>query len=451
MSTYRESDWRRDERGRYAGRVSPPPAACLDDERLDQIARTGQAPATSITRRSQGTSRQFWADALRTVPIDLERPAPKIAMRIRGVRTVQRAYTGGAGTLRMPAVAALERMADAGFTTFDIPVQSATEHGHVAGWCRVSRNERGAWAVQSLGMDGQAADAARRQVSWVLGNEHPSFALNEFGSMAELAAETERRAGVEPAAVRSSALREVGYNDRESTLYATTLDGSTYGWTAPRDVYERMLTGSAGRIFSREVAHHLERVDAEQCPACGRFYSVTGGVDHDCPTEVGSAPVGGDDAVWAGRAVTGRRHTPGWEEARQAVAQYMVDPKTLLIPGLRLPEGQNRTRRFRGVRGGDARCLTRALGERAWASTPAPGEVLAVAAADEAVAVNGRFDDMGMTVEEITYRCDAPDGDAAWRALREAHPLPTTPEPDRARQTADGTWRFWFASAGRQR
>lgn len=164
MSTYRESDWRRDERGRYAGRVGPPPAACLDDERLDQIARTGQAPATSITRRSQGTSRQFWADALRTVPIDLERPAPKIAMRIRGVRTVQRAYTGGAGTLRMPAVAALERMADAGFTTFDIPVQSATEHGHVAGWCRVSRNERGAWAVQSLGMDGQAADAARRQV-----------------------------------------------------------------------------------------------------------------------------------------------------------------------------------------------------------------------------------------------------------------------------------------------
>ena len=450
MSTYRESDWLRDERGRYTGRAASPPASELD-ERRTEIARTGATPAMSIIRGRSGASSHFWADALRTAPIDLRHPAPKIAMSIGGVRTIQHTYTGDAGTLRMPSVAALERMADTGVVTFDIPVQAGTADRHVSGWCRVHRTGRGAWAVQPMGMDEETGAMAGRQVSWVLGNEHPTFALNEFGSMAGLAAETERRAGTEPAAVRSSALREVGYNDHEGVLYATTLDGSTYAWQSPRDVYERMLTGSAGRVFSREVAGRMRRVEGEQCPACGRFYCVvTGEVDHTCPAEVGRPLSGGDDSAWAGRAVTGRKRTRGWEEARRAVSAHMVDPASLLIPGLRLAEGQNHPRRFRGVAGSDAAALTRALGERAWAGTPAPGEVLAVAERDGAVGVNGRFDDMGMTVEEITYRCEQTDGDAAWAALREVHSLPTTPDPDRARRTADGTWRFWFASAGRR-
>ncbi|MBW3068574.1 KTSC domain-containing protein [Actinomyces sp. 594] len=446
--TYRESDWRRDDHGRYAGRVASPPAATLS-ERAARIARTGATPATTITREHRGHMRHFWADALRTAPIDLDRPAPKIDMVIGGVKTIQHPYKGGAGTLRMPSVAALERMADTGVTTFDIPVQASLDGGHVAGWCRVSRNDRGAWAVEPLGMDDKAGAAARRQVSWVLGNEHPNFALNEFGSMAELAAETERRAGTEPAAIHSRALQEIGYCDRESTLYATTHDGSTYGWRAPRDVYERMLDGSAGSIFSREVAHKLDRVDAQQCPDCGRFYSVTGAsIDHTCPAQMGRAePGAGDDTLWAGRVVTGHRRTEGWEAAREAVADRMVDPSSLLIPGLTLGEGQNHTRRFRGVSGQDATTLTAALGEKAWAGTPAPGEALAAAADDQAVGVNGRFDDLGMTVEEITYQCDAPDGDAAWAKLRQAHRLPTTPDPDRSRRGPDGTWRFWFASA----
>ena len=156
MSTYRESDWLRDERGRYTGRAASPPASELD-ERRTEIARTGATPAMSIIRGRSGASSHFWADALRTAPIDLHHPAPKIAMSIGGVRTIQHTYTGDAGTLRMPSVAALERMADTGVVTFDIPVQAGTADRHVSGWCRVHRTGRGAWAVQPMGMDEETA------------------------------------------------------------------------------------------------------------------------------------------------------------------------------------------------------------------------------------------------------------------------------------------------------
>lgn len=437
--------------GRYSFKTAGIPVgdleAAMAAQRAEQMAATGRIDATSVSRTRAGRRSDFWRDALATAPIDLDAPAPKIAGTINGTRTYQRAYHGAAGTLRMPAVAAMNRMADATGGAFDVPVQAGNNHGHVAGWLRVRRSERGVWNVETIGMDEPYASFARRQASWVLGSDRPSFALNEFATHAELAMEQDRLAGTEPAAVRSSALQEVGYNEREGTVYVSTPDGSTYGYRAPKDVYERMLTGSAGRVWTSELAHHATPVHAEQCPACGRFYSVTGGRDHDCPADREDlTPASrGDDSAWAGMSLTGRRTSPTVERLRRLVSSHVLVRRAKRAVGY--DPARCRTTRFTGMGGADAARLADALGPQAYARRPAPGEILAAASRDESLTVTGRLDDMGLAVEEVSYTCDAATGQEAWQALRAAHHLPTTDEPDVIRRGRDGAWRLWWASA----
>ena len=276
----------RDANGRFAGRVPGPPAAELTD-RAAELEATGAVRARSITRDTAGRSNTFWRDAAATAPIDLRVPAPKIAPSPGGVRYLVRTYRGAGGNvLRMPSVAGINRMADTGVTAFDVPVQAGDDHGHVAGWVRVTRSEHGVWSARAHGMDPACARYAERQVTWVLGADHPSFAMNEAGTFSELLAEQERRRGVAPVPVRSRAVSELAYDPATRTLFATLREndgrpGSTYAWKTPRDTYDRMLAGSAGRVLATEVVRKRDRVDAEQCPRCGRFWAVTGGRDHD--------------------------------------------------------------------------------------------------------------------------------------------------------------------------
>lgn len=437
--------------GRYTFKTAGIPVGDLEAEmarqRAEQMDTTGRIDATSLSRLRTGSRADFWRDALATAPIDINAPAPKIGMTINGVKTYQRAYHGGAGTLRMPAVAAMNRMADAHEGAFDIPVQAGNNHGHVTGWLRVRRSARGVWNVESIGMDEPYASWARRQASWVLGAERPTFALNQFGSHAEMAMEQDRLAGVEPAAVNSSAIQEVGYCERGGTVYVTTKDGSTYGYKATKDVYERMLTGSAGSIFARELAHKAEAVHAEQCPACGRFYSVTGGRDHDCPAlrKELSTQSGGNDRGWAGMSLSGNRRRPATERVAALVAPFVRKAPVKMALGY--DPTNDPTTRFTGMGGPQASRLADLLGPDQFSRTPAPGEILRAAARDENLTVTGRLDWQGLVVEEVRYTCDADTGQQAWEALRAAHALPTTDEPDRIRRGTDGTWRLWWASA----
>lgn len=454
MSDFDESKIIRDEAGRFAGRVPGPPAADLV-ERFNELATTGTVRARSISRRAAGTRRTFWRDASTTAPIDLHEPVPKIDPRPGGTRYLVRTYSGAGGNvLRMPSVAGINRMADAGTTSFDIPVQAGTESGHVAGWVRVTRSDHGVWSAKAHGMEPEHAQYAERQVSWVLGADHPSFAMNEAGTFSQLLAEQERRKGVAPVPVRSTAVSEVAYDETTSSLFVTSKEkngepGSIYAWRAPRDVYERMLTGSAGHIMSAEVVHKRPRVDAEQCPRCGRYWAVTGGRDHDCPelAAPADAPTGrGDDRALAAGLAAASHKGPS-RNLVDALGDHVVPPPVVTFSTIKVDRSRlGGATRFKNLSGASATKVIRSLGSQAYHRFPAPAEVLAASEHDARVHVAGRLDHEGVSVEEIGWDCETDTASEAWRRLKSAHPLPTVDGYDVARRDRRGRWRFFFAS-----
>lgn len=449
----------RDANGRFAGRVPGPPAAELTD-RAAELEATGAVRARSITRDTAGRSNTFWRDAAATAPIDLRVPAPKIAPSPGGVRYLVRTYRGAGGNvLRMPSVAGIGRMADTGVTAFDVPVQAGDDHGHVAGWVRVTRSEHGVWSARAHGMDPACARYAERQVTWVLGADHPSFAMNEAGTFSELLAEQERRRGVAPVPVRSRAVSELAYDPATRTLFATLREsngqpGSTYAWKTPRDTYDRMLAGSAGRVLATEVVRKRDRVDAEQCPRCGRFWAVTGGRDHDCPALAApaDAPVGrGDDRALAAALATAARGRPR-QSLLSALEGHTVAPPVARFSTIKVdPARLGGAVRFKNLSGAAATEVIRSLGPEAYRRFPAPAEVLAASEHDERVSVAGRLDHEGVAVEEIVWECDAPTAAEAWERLKAAHPLPTADGYDVGRRDRFGRWRFFFASTAQVR
>mgnify|MGYP000144629121 FL=1 len=449
-----ESTIIRDSSGRFAGRVPAPPAAELL-ERCEELETTGVVQARSISRRVAGASRTFWRDASATAPINLRNPVPKIDPRPAGTRYKIRTYQGASGgVLRMPSVAGLNRMADSGTASFDVPVQAGNDHGHVAGWVRVTRSERGVWSVRAHGMEPIYAQYAERQVSWVLGSDHPSFAMNEAGTFSQMLAEQERRKGVAPVPVRSATVSELAYDDGSSTLFITPKDkdgqpGSTYAWKAPRDIYERMLVGSAGHIMSTEVVRRRPRVEGEQCPRCGRFWVVTGGRDHDCPALAPpvDAPTGrGDDRALAASLVAASRRGPR-QELKEALGDHVVEPPVATFSTIRVDNSRlGGAVRFKNLSGDSATRVIRSLGSQAYQRFPAPAEVLSAAERDERIQVAGRLDHEGVSVEEIIWDSQADTAAEAWDQLKSAHPLPTTDGYDVGRRDRQGHWRFYFAS-----
>lgn len=446
----------RDKAGKFAGRRPAPPVASLTD-RFEELQATGAVAARSILRHRAGIARTFWRDAHATAPIDLRNPAPKIDRAPGGTHYRVRTYQGAGGNiLRMPSVAAINRMAESGTVCFDIPVQAGDGAGHVAGWVRVARSEHSVWTARAHGMDPRCAQYAERQVSWVLGADHPSFAMNEAGTFNQLLAEQERRRGVAPVPVRSSAVSEIAYDENTAILFVTTKEagggpGSTYAWHVPRDTYERMLTGSAGHILSTEVARKRPKVDAEQCPRCGRYWAVTGsGRDHDCPALAASVddPVQcGDDRALASSLVAAS-HRGLRQDLTEALGDHVVTPSiprfsTIKVDPARLGDAT----RFMNLTGPASTRVIRALGSQAYHRFPAPAEVLAASENDERVHVAGRVDYDGVSIEEIAWRCDgAATADEAWEQLKADHPLPTTDDYDIARRDRRGRWRFFFAS-----
>lgn len=437
--------------GRYTFKTAGIPLGSLDAEmarqRGEQLALEGRIDATSLSRTRAGRRSDFWRDALATAPIDLHAPVPKIGLNVGGKKTYQRAYHGGAGTLRMPAMSAMNRMADAHDGAFDVPVQAGNDHGHVTGWLRVRRSERGVWNVEPIGMEEPYASWAKRQASWVLGSDQPTFALAEFASHADMAIEQDRLAGVEPGALHSSAIQEVGFDERAGHLFVTTKSGSTYGYQAPRDLYEEMLDGSAGKVFATKLARKCPSVDAEQCPQCGRFYAVTGGKDHDCPSlrKELSSPSLGNDRPWAGMSLSLRRKSATRTRLESVVAPFVRKIPTKKSLGFK--QSELLSTRFTAMSGSTAARLARELGPSNFDRTPAPGEILSAVASDEKLSVTGRIDDMGLSIEELRYAGDASTGEQAWEQLRIAHALPTTSEPDRITRDKAGVWRMWWASA----
>ena len=454
MGTFDESLIIRDDAGRFAGRHPAPPATDLT-ERLEELQTTGAVAATSIRRRQAGTARTFWRDAHATAPIDLRHPAPKIDPAPGGTRYRVRTYRGAGGNvLRMPSVAAINRMADNGTPSFDVPVQAGDSGEHVAGWVRVTRSEHGVWSARAHGMDFERAQYAERQVAWVLGADHPTFAMNEAGTFNDLVAEQERRRGANPVPVRSSAVSEVAYDPGTATLFVTTREaggqpGTTYAWQAPRDMYERMLTTSAGRVMATELVRRRPRVEAEQCPRCGRFWVVTGGHDHDCPDlEAADPPVRrGDDRALAAALVAAGHRGPH-QDLVEALSDHVVAPPVARFSTIKVdPSRLGGATRFKNLTGEASSRVVRSLGDQAYHRFPAPAEVLAASEHDERVQVAGRVDHDGVTIEEITWEYDgASDPSEAWEALKAAHPLPTADGYDVGRRDRQGRWRFFFAS-----
>lgn len=451
----------RDPQGRFAGRIAAGPAAQLD-ERYRELQSTGAVRARSIVRSRVGTSRHFWRDARATAPIDLKHPAPKISQAPAGQPYRLRTYRGAGGnTLRMPSVAALNRMADVEANQFDIPVQAGRDGQHVTGWVRVARSAHGAWSVRAHGMDTRTAAMAQRQVSWVLGSDHPSFAMNEAGTYSQLVAEQDRRRGVEPVALDSQAVSEAAYDGGTSTLFVTLRErdgaiGSTYGWRAPRDVYERMISGSAGRVLSGEVVRKWPKVESEQCPRCGRFWAVTGGRDHDCPARLESTGSGtgmGDDRVWAASLAAEAHGGRSDLQLAQALEDHMVEPPSIAFATLRVDPGRlGSGRRFKGLSGPAATRVLRSLGDQSYRRVPAPAEVLGAAESDERVSITGRLDHEGLSIEEVVFAdASSSTADEAWQELRRTSHLPTTPDYDVARRDRHGAWRFYFAPTSAQR
>ena len=454
MSTFDESLVLRDRRGRFAGRLPAPPAAALV-ERFNELQTTGRARARSIFRQGPGARRTFWRDASATAPIDLRDPAPKIDPAPGGTRYQVRTYRGAGGNvLRMPSVAGINRMADSGTASFDVPVQVGSDRGHVSGWVRVTRSEHGVWSVRAHGMKPDHAQYAQRQVSWVLGSDHPSFAMNEAGTYSQLIAEQERRRGVAPVPVRSRAISELAYDEGTSTLFVTIKEkngqpGSTYGWKTPRDVYERMFTDAPGRVMATELVGQRPRVDSEQCPRCGRFWAVTGGRDHDCPALAAPdhvhTPRGDDRALAAALAAT--THRGPRQDLREALGDHVVPPPVAAFSTIRVdPARLGGAVRFRDLSGEASTRVIRSLGDQAYQRFPAPAEVLAASEHDERVRVAGRLDHEGVSIEEITWECSSATAAGAWARLRATHPLPTTRGYDVARRDRQGRWRFYFAS-----
>ncbi|WP_067783693.1 KTSC domain-containing protein [Actinomyces vulturis] len=440
--TFNEADIIRDAQGKFAGRKAGAPQASLGQfyekirlQRENDLTQSGKTPAISINRPTVNSRKHFWADALRTAPIDLDNPAPKIERVINGVQTYQHSYSGAAGNLRMPSIAALNRMADSGVETFDIPVSASNGKNMIAGWARVHRDKNGVWQAQAMGMDSPFDSYVTRQVSWVLGNEKPSFALNEYADMAGVIAAQDAQHGSEPAPLKSSVVSEVAYDSANQTVYVATKDGSAYGYQAPADVYDRLLIDDhPGRIFSKELARTAPSVPAQQCPTCGRFNSYFD--KHVCPKRVPDPTTTGNDGYWAAFADI-RRDRRVKADPAQLVENFMV--KTPRIGAIGLKPKDVQTSRWRGVSGNDAQKLADCLENDRFSST------LLKAARSPQLSVNGRVDSQGVRAEELVYQTE--NTECAWENLKNSYPvLSGMPEPDRTVVQGQQV-RFWWANS----
>ena len=456
--------------GRYAAYIP-------DDSDADELS------GGFISRKVAGTSRTFWRDALATIDLSEETggEVPKMDMLIDGKRTTQRTYSGAAGTLRMPSKAALERMADSGADTFDAPFQAGNDHGHVTGWARFHRDENGTWTVAPLVDDKRMSDYARRQMSWVLGAERPSFAMNQVASMNNLITEMDRMEGTEAHPVKgSSFIQEVGYDASTSTLYMS-MHGNAYAYNdAPQALYDGLVRSqSMGRFYNAHIKQAGRKsVPADKCDSCGRYMPATEA--HMCPSgnvatkDVDAARVKMSNAAWAvgvgtrGRGLartmrefmedsraeqshqepqapsTAPAPRPEWnEQARSFVVEHGLAPRPprINIPGMdkvSIPSGT----RFSSIRGQNAAELAKIVSSTRSAKGPNASTILAATSRDDSLSASGTIGSEGITITELRASSKNKDPQSAWADVVSRHPYLGDTEPPTVtrRSPRTGQW-----------
>ena len=200
-------------------------------------------------------------------------------------RTYRKAYTGGGTTLRMPSAASIRRFAsDPKNRTFDIPVAlTAPDGSQVSGWVRVSGAGH-TWDAHALGFVGTDQHAVGEAVASVLEARRPEAALAAAGDLIAKHKARVAQQGVVPAPVKSSWIQGMAFDGATSTMVMTT-NGRQYGYAVDREEFEAVRDSySPGRVFGRLIKNTGRRVEINDCPRCGRFYSTA---THTCPPDQG--------------------------------------------------------------------------------------------------------------------------------------------------------------------
>jgi len=215
-------------------------------------------------------------------------------------RTHRMAYRGAGVELRMPSAAAVRRYAShlAAKTgqetvTFDVPVSTVypdgAGHREVSGWVRATRAPDGSWATRALGSRSEGAEYVAESVQCVLEARRPSRALREVGDLLERRRQRKEKLGVKLVTMRSTWVRQVGYDYATGTVLIST-GQNTYGYRAPERTYQALAGSfSPGRAYNLLLRGKAQRVDVVECGACGRYYTqVDGASRHKCPTKEAS-------------------------------------------------------------------------------------------------------------------------------------------------------------------
>ena len=215
-------------------------------------------------------------------------------------RTHRMAYRGAGVELRMPSAAAVRRYAShladktgQETVTFDVPV-SASYPGQdgrskeVSGWARVTRGPDGTWATKVLGFPDEggagAGEYVAESVQCVLEARRPSRALKEVGDLLERRRQRKERLGVKLVPMRSTWVRQVGYDYATGAIIVST-GQHTYGYKAPERAYQAIANAySPGRAYNLLLRGKAQRVDVVECPKCGRYSAqLDGAGTHTCP------------------------------------------------------------------------------------------------------------------------------------------------------------------------
>ena len=224
-------------------------------------------------------------------------------------RTHRMAYQGGGVQLRMPSAAAVRRYASRlaeqtgqKTVTFDVPVSTVHPDGELSGWARVTRGPDGSWATRVLGARSQetGAEYVAEAVQCVLEARRPSRALKEVGDLLERRRQRKEKLGVKLVQMRSTWVRQVGYDYSTGTVIVST-GQRTFGYKAPERTYQAIASAySPGRAYNMLLRGKAQRVDVVECPDCGRYYAqVDGASQHRCPPKEASrqAMATGSDEV----------------------------------------------------------------------------------------------------------------------------------------------------------
>ncbi len=280
------------------------------EERRRVLAQQGYVQPTLapnlIHPRSTAHRRIWWASHLAAgeygnprgsyaqMPDDWT-PSRTLGRSLEGLRRTHRmAYVGAGVTLRMPSATAIKSFSNANVEgkrpgeTFDVPVSAQFPGGEVSGWVRVTRSQDGTWATQGLGFTPEQSAYVAESVQCVLESRHPSRALAEVGDLLERRRQRAAALGASAQPVRSSWIKNVGYDPATQTMVLSTATRSGpqhYGFHVPHSAFRQIIESDRpGATFNTTVRGKAETVTVSECERCGRFTAQ--GTNHRCPPKL---------------------------------------------------------------------------------------------------------------------------------------------------------------------